>query len=339
MHKILIIAPSWIGDAVMAQALYKLIKERNPAAIIHVLAPSWVIPILDFMPEVDRAIIWPFVHGKLELQQRYLFSKTLRGEHYTQAIVLPNSFKSALIPLWAKIPLRTGWRGEMRYWLLNDVRVLDKIKLPLMVQRFAALALQKKELLPELLPWPKLIIKKNICDSICQKFNLDLSRPILALCPGAEYGEAKRWPAKHFAEVAKNKLNNGWQVWLFGSKKDSTITDAIQKLTNNTCYDFAGKTLLDEATMLLSLSQIVISNDSGLLHIAAALQRPIIALYGSTSPQFAPPLFANARILSLNLKCSPCRKRACPRKNNRYQCLIDLKPQAVLAEIDMLKVK
>jgi heptosyltransferase-2 len=271
------------------------------------------------------------VHGKLDLYKRYLFGKSLRNENYTQAIVLPNSFKSALIPFWAKIPLRTGWRGEMRYGLLNDMRILDEVKLPRMVQRFAALAFHAQESLPKKnLPLPKLTVKEHLYDAIYPKFNLNTTKPILALCPGAEYGEAKRWSAEYFAEVANNKLNAGWQVWLFGSKKDYPITDAIQQLTKNACSNFAGKTSLDEATVLLSLAQMVISNDTGLMHIAAALQRPLIVIYGSSSPRFTPPLSKNVKILSLNLACSPCFKRICPLKQNRYHCLTNLKPQMVL---------
>jgi heptosyltransferase II len=345
MHKILIVGPSWIGDAVMAQTLFKLIKQQNPDSIIHVLAPPWVKPILDFMPEIDHSIIWPFSHGELNLPKRYQFGKSLRNENYTQAIILTNSFKSALIPFWAKILVRTGWRGEMRYGLLNDLRTLNKTKLPLMVQRFAALAFTENESLPKQLPSPQLTIDENIYNTICQKFGLNLDyviksqntditkakgEKILALCPGGEYGQAKRWSPEYFAEVAKNKLNSGWQVWLFGSKKDLSITDIIQKLTNNACLNFAGNTSLDEATVLLSLSQVVISNDTGLMHIAAALQRPLIAIYGATSPRFTPPLSENKCLLQLNLECSPCFKRSCPLKHNRYRCLTDLKPQMVL---------
>jgi heptosyltransferase-2 len=217
-QKILIIGPAWIGDMVMAQTLFKLLKQRLPKSIIHVLAPKWTSPVLERMPEVDKVLVSPFTHGELALYKRYKLGKSLRQENYDQAIVLLNSFKSALIPFWARILRRTGWRGEMRYGLLNDIRILNKNKLPLMIQRFAALGLDKSEVLPETLPWPELMAKKN--KSVAEK--------VLALCPGAEFGPAKRWPAKYFAEVANNKLAEGWQIWLFGSKNDAKIAAEIQ---------------------------------------------------------------------------------------------------------------
>jgi len=337
MNKVLIIGPSWIGDAVMAQTLFKIIKQRDSSTIIHVLAPNWVIPILSFMPEVDRAIIWPFAHGEFNISKRYKFGKSLRKEHYTQAIVLPNSFKSALIPFWAKIPLRTGWHGEIRYGLLNDIRILNKTKFPLMVQIFAALAFNKAESLPKQLPLPQLIIKENFNNEIDKKFHFsDFTQPILALCPGGEYGKSKRWSPEYFAEISKKKLNEGWLVWLLGGKNDKSIADEIELLTQKKCTNFVGETTLDEAVVILSKARIVIANDTGLMHVAAALQKPLVAIYGATSPKFAPPLSKNARIVTANLKCSPCFKRSCPLKHNRYRCLTEIKPEMVLNTLDSL---
>lgn len=328
-NKILIIAPAWIGDMIMAQTLFKIIKQSAPNTIIHVLAPSWTNPVLARMPEVDLILTAPFAHGELALYKRYKLGKTLRQEQYTQSIVLPNSFKSALIPWWAQIPRRTGWRGEMRYGLLNDMRRLDKHKLPLMVQRFAALGLAKDESLPKELPWPKLQVQK-----IEPPHKLNSDSKVLALCPGAEFGPAKRWPATYFAEVANHKLAANWQVWIFGGNNDQTIAAEIQRLTNNACVDLTGKTDLQQAIDLLALATVVVSNDTGLMHIAASLNRPLVVIYGSSSPQFTPPLSNQVKILSLNLACSPCFKRTCPVKH--YKCLQDLQPHMVLESIDKI---
>ena len=321
VNKILIIGPAWIGDMVMAQTLFKLLKQRNPDIIIHVLAPNWTAPLLKRMPEVDKILILPFKHGELALYKRYVLGKNLRKENYAQAIVLPNSFKSALIPFWARIPRRTGWRGEMRYGLINDIRVQERVQniepLP-MIQQFATLALEKNETMPEKLPWPELQIKNA---------GKKINQSILALCPGAEFGPAKRWPAAYFAEVARHKLEEDWQVWIFGGKNDQDIAAEIQRLTNDACVDLTGKTNLEEAIDLLALATVVVSNDTGLMHIAASLKRPLIVIYGSSSPQFTPPLTKDVQILSLNLSCSPCFKRKCPLKH--YQCLQNLKPHMV----------
>ena len=200
MNKILIIGPAWVGDMVMAQCLFKLLKQRQPHAMIDVLAPAWSLPLLARMPEVNAAKVMPIGHGEMALKKRYQLGKALRSEQYQQAIVLPNSFKSALIPFFARIPLRTGWRGEMRYGLLNDVRVLNKRHYPLMIEQFMALGLPTQEKLSKPYPLPAL-----------QTFSVtdSGSAPILALCPGAEFGPAKRWPEEYYAEIANAKLKEG----------------------------------------------------------------------------------------------------------------------------------
>lgn len=331
-YKTLIIGPAWVGDMVMSQSLYKLLKQNNPAIAIDVLAPGWTKPLLARMPEVKQILSMPLGHGELNFKIRYKLGKELQHNHYDQAIVLPNSFKSALVPFFAKIPKRTGWRGEMRYGLLNDVRVLDKQKYPLMIERFMALGLPKNATLPKPYPFPKLQIAKENIAALVQKFALpNLVMPILALCPGAKFGPSKRWPAEYFAAVAQYGLKQGWQVWLFGSEDEKVATNAIQQHTQNGCVDFAGGTSLAEAIDLLSLATIVVTNDSGLMHIAAALDRPLIAIYGSSSPNFTPPLSNKVKILTLGLECSPCFKRECPL--GHWKCMRALKPELVIEAI------
>ncbi|MCL5261456.1 MAG: lipopolysaccharide heptosyltransferase II [Gammaproteobacteria bacterium] len=329
-EKILIVAPAWVGDLVMAQALFKILKLRNPDVIIHVLALTHMRPLLLRMPEIDQVIIFPFQHGELSLFKRYSFGKKLRNKGYTEAIILPNSFKSALIPFWARIPKRTGWLGEMRYGLLNNIKKSPHL-FERMVERFAVLGSDAGARLPESL-WPELTVKTSTLTETLQKFDLTKQeKPVLALCPGAEYGPAKRWPAEYFAAVAKTKLQLGWQVWIFGGVKDQLIAKKIQELTKNNCIDFCGKTDLGEAADLLSLAQVVVTNDTGLMHVAAALKRRIIAIYGSSSPKFTPPLAADVTILSINLPCSPCFKRACPYGHTK--CLYGIMPREVIEQI------
>jgi heptosyltransferase II len=333
--KILIIGPAWVGDMVMSQALLKRLKALDPNCSIDVLAPAWSSALLERMPEVRRALTMPLGHGQFNLMARWRFGKQLRAEKYDHAIVLPNSWKSALVPFAARIPQRTGWLGEWRFGLLNDARRLDKQKIPLMVQRFLALANNKNSDVPENAKqyWPTLIVTETSINTTLNKFNLSPStQSILALCPGAEFGPAKRWPAKHFAAVAKQKLTEGFQVWLFGSVKDQPVAAEIQQATQQACVDFTGRTTLGEAIDLLSLANTVVSNDSGLMHIAAALQRPVIVVYGSSSPRFTPPLSDNVKILSLGLDCSPCFQRICPL--GHLKCLHDLSPAQVLAALN-----
>ena len=337
MNRILIIGPSLVGDMVMAQTLFKCLKQRDPACEIDVLAPEWSRPILQRMPEVRQALSFPLGHGVLDIAARRKIGQGLRDQ-YDQSIVLPNSLKSALVPWFARIPKRTGWRGEMRYGLLNDIRVLDKKRYPLMIERFMALAGAEGEALPAIYPQPSLESSSADRDAALAAFNLQLDRPVLALCPGAEFGDSKRWPAHYYAQVAEEKIRQGWQVWIFGSKNDhavgESIIDELIPGFKEEAYNLAGATQLGQAIDLLGCADAVVTNDSGLMHVAAALNRPLVAVYGSTSPQFTPPLADQVEVVRLGLECSPCFERTCRFGHNN--CLRDLTPEHVVAALDRL---
>ena len=342
--KILIIGPSWVGDMIMAQSLFMILKQQNPDVQIDVMAPGWSGALLERMPEVTNFIDMPVGHGHLQLKQRYQLGQSLRYEQYDQAILLPNSLKSALVPLWAKIPKRTGYVGEMRYGLLNDIRKLDKSRLSMTVQRFAALAFPKSRMLDdqytdlENIPVPALKVEADKVNNAINKFLLSIEKPVLSLCPGAEYGPAKQWPARHYASLAKEKINQGWQVWIFGSQKDNAVAQAINQLLEQglqqQTVNLCGKTELAEAIDLMSVSKMVVSNDSGLMHMGAALAVPVVGVYGSSDPGFTPPLGDNSAMVSLKLDCSPCFKRTCPLGHTN--CLEKLEPALVLESLQQL---
>lgn len=328
----LIIGPSWVGDMMMAQSLLIALKQQYPHLLIDVLAPKWSLPLLAVMPEVNEGLELPFQHGELNLKGRYQLAKQLQTYQYDWSIVLPNSFKSALIPFWAGIPKRTGFKGEWRYGLLNDRRKLDKQQLPMTVQRFVALA-YPPDTHPIHYSAPHIELPTTQLAQVQDQFNLNANQPLLALCPGAEYGEAKRWSANYFATVAEQMIAKGWQVILLGSNKDQAVCEQIVNQVPDTPYlwNLAGKTTLLEALTLLALSTKVLSNDSGLMHMAAAVGTPVLALYGSTDPSFTPPLHPQAQIISLNLECSPCFKRVCPL--GHMNCLNQLLPTQVLSHL------
>lgn len=341
---ILVVGPAWVGDMVMAQSLFKTLRQQFPEARLDILAPAWTAPLLERMPEVSNTIALPFSHGQFKLFPRWEIGKLLSKTGYNQAIILPRSFKSALIPFFAKIPQRTSFLGEARWGLLNDVRVLDKKLLPRTVDRFVALGRVKNISNPknygkrktikynEALQ-PRLEINEKNVQLALKRHDITNSKmPILGLCPGAEYGPAKQWPAGYYADVARQKISQGWQVWLFGSDKDIEVTRKINKLTQNQCVDLGGKTSLADAIDLMSCTDTIISNDSGLMHVAAALGKKLIALYGSSDPGFTPPLTDKANVISLNLDCSPCFKRVCPLGHTN--CLVQLKPAQVLKSLD-----
>jgi len=329
-EQVLVIGPSWVGDMILAQSLFKLLKQERPNVQIDVAAPAWTLPLLERMPEVRTGIALPFRHGKFDLMARIRIGRELRNKHYDQAILLTNSFKSAILPYAARIPRRTGFAGEMRYGLLNDIRPLDETQLPRTVDRFAALGLPANQPLHADLPAPSLNASRTHALVMLEKLGHPAPRgPVLALCPGAEYGPAKRWPAEYFAEVAEWALNEGWEIWLFGSGKDIEVTQEIDRITGNRCLDLGGKTSLAEAIDLMSLASTVISNDSGLMHVGAALHLNLIAIYGSSDPQHTPPMSTHAKVLYLGLDCSPCFKRECPLQH--LNCLRHIAPQNVIS--------
>jgi len=342
MRKILIIGPSWVGDMVMAQALFMTLQNDAHAAgesiEIDVLAPAWSRPLLERMPEVRRAIDLPFAHGELNLMERYRLGKSLRQECYAQVILLPNSFKSALIPLFSKIPKRTGWRGEARGYILNDMRRLVPEALPLMVQRFVALARAESQPLPDPMPTPRLVTEAHNVEEALNTLSLSTQIPVLVICPGAEFGDAKQWPAQHYAALSAQRIKQGWQVWILGSAKDNAVALEIQGLLTEDlrqrCEILTGRTSLAQAIDLMSVASAVVSNDSGLMHVAAALAKPIVALYGSTSADFTPPLADQVQLLSIDIDCRPCFERVCPLGHKR--CLVDLTPAIALQALETI---
>lgn len=335
LDKILVLGPAWVGDMVLAQSLFKTLKVNLPDCIIDVAAPAWTLPLLERMPEVSGKIALPFKHGELAFWQRIQFGKSLKNAGYSQAIILTNSFKSALLPWAARIPKRTSFLGEMRYGLINDIRSLDKTKLKKTVERFVTLGLDKDAALPTTIPNPQLKTAPEASWILAHRLGiLNDESNILGLCPGAEYGEAKRWPAEYYAEVANHALKNGWQVLLFGSDKDVPVTKQINLLTQNKCVDLGGKTKLAEAIDLMSVCDTVISNDSGLMHVAAALNKKLIAIFGSSDPYHTPPMQPSAVVEYLGIACSPCFQRECPLKAEAHlACLKNITPQMVLTKI------
>jgi len=331
-NKILVLGPAWIGDMVMAQSLFKTLKVQQPNCQITVAAPSWTLPLLDRMPEVSEKIALPFKHGELAFWERIRFGKSLKSKGYQQAIILTNSLKSALLPWAAGIPKRTSFLGEMRYGLINDIRPLNKTILKKTVERFVALGLAKNQALPTDFPQPKLITETANGEACLKHLDIVTThQPILGLCPGAEYGESKRWPVSHYAAVANAALQKDWQVWLFGSEKDLPTTTAINALTMKQCVNFGGKTKLGEAIDLMAMCHTVVCNDSGLMHVAAALDKKLIAIFGSSDPKHTPPMNPTAVIEYLGLECSPCFKRACPL--GHLDCLKKIYPSFIIKKI------
>jgi heptosyltransferase-2 len=268
------------------------------------------------------------------LRKRLRIGGGLRDRHYDRAYILPNSFKSALVPLFARIPQRVGFVGEARRLLLTDARRLDDRALPLMVDRFAHLATPRGTRVSVELVRPRLQVAPAERDRLLAQLGPGRPPRLVCCCPGAEYGPAKRWPPRYFGELAVALAAEGAAVWIVGSAKEHDIGEAIGKSSTGAALNLCGRTTLDQAVVVLSAADIVVTNDSGLMHVAAALDRPMVALYGSSSPAFTPPLSGRARILKLDVPCSPCFQRVCPL--GHFDCMMKLMPGRVLTEIHSL---
>jgi heptosyltransferase-2 len=318
LPRILVVAPNWIGDALMAQPLLARLHENTVGLQLDLLAPAWVSPVLRRMPEVAEVIEVPFRHGGLQLRERWRVGRRLRTRGYQQAIVLPNTWKSALVPFFASIPVRSGYVGESRYGLLN--LTYRKSGAPMLLH-YARLSEPPGMEVRQPLPHPRLVVPTSAIES--SKRNFGIAGTYAVLCPGAEYGPAKRWP--YFKELA-GRLP--MPAVILGSRNDA---EAARDIPGK---HLVGATTLDEAIDLMAGAALVISNDSGLMHVAAALRRPQVALFGSSSPEHTPPLSHAARVLWLRVECSPCFQRECPL--GHFRCMREMTVDLVLQEIDNL---
>jgi heptosyltransferase-2 len=324
----LIIAPQWIGDAVMTEPLLRRLHARGEKLTVGAL--PWVAPVYRAMPQVSEVIEFPFQHGGLQFKARRTIAKQVEGRFDT-AYVLPNSLKSSLLPFLAGIPKRVGYLGEARVGLLTH-RLKNPKNKPPMVAFYSALSGQQEGLEADR---PQLQIRTEDVAQAVARHGLQ-PQGYLVFAPGAEFGPAKRWPPQHFAELARLA---GRPAVLLGSGKEAALCEEIAGLAPGKCLNLAGKTSLNEAFALLAGAHAVISNDSGLMHVAAAFGVPQVALFGSSSPLHTPPLNDRARVLWLKndpdyqpaLDCSPCFERECPLGHTR--CLVDLTAERVIAAL------
>lgn len=329
-QKILIVAPAWVGDAVMSLALIHRLKQQDPLAEISVLVVPWCQAVFRLCQDVAHVIPLNIPHGVLGMKARWQCAKALKAYQFDVAYVLPNSWKSALIPFLARIPKRIGFVGEMRWGILTHCKQRPS-HLPLLVDKYQFLAGEEGIFLRPCLRMGSHPFDREV---LLTKGNATLEKPIMAFCPGAEYGSAKRWPSSYYAEVACYYLAQGWQVWLFGSPKDEGVAKEICQAASGDVINWVGLTSLDEAIYLLSLAKVVVTNDSGLMHVAAALNLSTVALFGSSSPAYTPPLSDQATVLYLKVECSPCFKRECPLTGNSHlKCLTGITPEQVIREI------
>ncbi|MEO1190219.1 MAG: lipopolysaccharide heptosyltransferase II [Pseudomonadota bacterium] len=335
-ERLLVVGPAWVGDMVMADSFFQLLKERDPLAHLCVLAPPATAGLLPFMPSVDQSEVLHSKSGRLDLAARWRLGRRLSKQGFQRALILPRSIKAALVPAFARVPQRVGYAGDPRWGLVNDLRPFDRKAVPRSVDRFLALALPQGEPIPAA-PEPRLMVSEAVRTESLTKAGLTAPQaPLLALCPGAAYGPAKRWPAEHFAAVARHWTSKGGLVWVFGQAQDRQAAEIIRQTAPAQVVDLTGRTDLAGALGLMTFATAAVCNDSGLMHVAAALAKPLVALYGSSTAEETPPLSAKAQVLGLDLECRPCHQRTCPLGHLR--CLQDLAPDRVIEALRSAQV-
>jgi heptosyltransferase-2 len=324
---ILLVPYMWIGDFVRCHSVVKLLRRRFPDRPVDVLATSLCAPLADYMPGVREAIVFDLPRSQLALRQQALLASRLRARDYGAALIMPRTWKSALAPFLAGIPQRTGFVGEARFGLLNDWRWGER-KLPRMVDRCAALALPRQADIPAEWPMPELNVPAAEVATWRQRKGLTgETRRAVVLAPGA-VGPSKRWPAGAYAALARRLLDDGFAVWVVGGPAEKSIAETIVGKT--AARDFTG-TDLREAILALAAAAAAVSNDSGLLHVAAGLGTPSVGIFGPTSPwHWAPlnPLAATVQA-DIDLSCRPCHKPVC--RLRHHLCMIEISPEQVLS--------
>ena len=322
IEKLLIIPQNWLGDIVMSQTLLKRVKSENPNTEIDILVNSTFKSLVKRMPEINKAVILDSGHKELGLLKRLNLARRIKG-NYDQSIVLSRSIKSALIPFFAKIPIRTGELGESRYILINDLKKFTKEDRRKTAFRYVSMFSKKEEVLDEKY-YPSLQSDPENIEILSDKYKLNLDKKIIIFAPGAAFGPSKMWPVEKFKELGE-KLNKDFFILILGSNNEKNIGDKI--VTNKNMINLCGETTITDAVDLMHISEFCVSNDSGLMHLASATNTKSISIYGATSPELTPPLTSNKEIHYRGISCSPCFEKKC--KYGHYNCLVEIQADDV----------
>jgi heptosyltransferase II len=327
---ILIVPYMWIGDFVRCHTVVRLLKQQFPTRPVDMLTTSMVAPLLDYMPGVRKGIVVDLPRTRLALAQQHALSRRLQAEKYRQALVMPRTWKSALAPWLAGIPHRTGFAGEARFGLINDLRFGER-RLPRMVDRCASLALPKDSGRPAEWPLPELEVPPAELAQWRQRLGLAPDgRPVVALAPGA-VGPSKRWPTAHYAELARRLVAEGNWIWIIGGPGEKPLAAEIAGAASDIC-DLTGPDLRN-AILALAAANAAVSNDSGLLHVAAALGTPAVGIFGPTSPWHWAPLNPIAAVIEAASAppCRPCHKPVC--RFGHHLCMREISADQVATAV------
>lgn len=310
----LVVAPNTIGDAVMVQPLLSLLRQQSARMRIDVLCESGVAPVFRCMDEVGELVDAPGPEGRTLWATRWRLGRALKPRRYHRAYVLPETRVSALVPWFAGIRDRIGYRGQSRALLLNRIHDDVRTKTPRMAEHFAGLALEPHAPRPGNVPDPRLARRPQRERAVRAKFDIGREAPPIVLCSGTGGGESHRWPARHFASLIAMLASETpeAEVLLLGPAAERRAATEIAALSGQAARNLCGETTLDEAIAIIAQAAGVLTVDTGLMHVAAAYGRPQVALFGPSDPRRLQPRSPRARVEWLHLPCSPCSERACP---------------------------
>lgn len=327
---ILVVSPSWVGDFVRNHTLVQVLADRHPGRPIDLLTNPVCQPLGELMPLVRRTWALDAGRGQVQLGQRWRLARQMRWQRYGTAVVVMGSLKAALVPFLAGIPERIGWLGEHRYGLINRIcRRADPQRTT--IDGYALLGLTADEAKPARWPEPHLHVPAPKIEAWKDRNGVDgQGQPIIALCPGAN-SEARMWPTEHYAQLARHCRAAGWTVWVLGAAREQAMADEIDRVAGGGCVSFTG-TDLHDCAIQLAAADVVVANDSGLLHLGAALGKPCIALFGPTPPHHTGPLNSNVTYLEIEIECRHCWGTVCPLGHHR--CLRDIAPERVFEAVE-----
>lgn len=319
--RVLVIAQAWVGDVVLSQILYALLKRQQPDVSIDVVAPAWAGALLGRMPQVSRHILLDVRHGQFGLWRRWATARRLHAQ-YQQAIIIPRSVKAALVPWVAGIKQRIGFDAGIRNALINDSRSRP----PGIVARMARLA-SPDPIDSNSIPRPNLEVDPEQTTRVFRQWDMDPDETVIGLMPGAAYGRAKQWGENSFVRLATLLAEQGHRICVIGTARDRSLGDDIVQAAPEQITNLCGETTLDQAIHLVSGLAAAVCNDSGLMHVAAAVNTPVVGIYGPTSPDTHPPLIDVRKICSVRALCSPCHQRTCP--YGHHACMARITPEQV----------
>ncbi|MDR3467827.1 MAG: lipopolysaccharide heptosyltransferase II [Xanthobacteraceae bacterium] len=321
---ILVVPYMWIGDFVRGHTVVRVLKQRWPNRPVDMLTTTLCAPLVDYMPGVRQGIVWDLPRGRLALKQQRALAERLRAQNYGTALVMPRTWKAALAPVFAGIPERVGFVGEVRFGLINDWRWGEKA-LPRMIDRKVALALPPGTAMATEWPVPQLTVPAAEIAAWRAAHGLGLT-PAIALAPGS-VGSGKRWP--RYAEAARLLAARGFEVWVVGGPGEKALAADIVAAGGPSVRDLTG-TDLRNGVLALAAARLAISNDSGLMHVAAAIGTPTMAIFGPTSPYHWAPLNELAAIVQTRTRvpCQPCHRPVCTM--NDHRCMTEIAADEVV---------